>query len=68
MDRKIIKFDNTETEEYKFYQHESPILINDIGINEIVVSKLPFGKQNFKYCIGYKENKKLDLYTFSFQK
>ena len=34
------------------------ININDIYIIKIVVSnKLPFGKQNFKYCIGYKDNK-----------
>ena len=32
-------------EEYKFHQHKSSILINDIDINEIVVSnKLPFSK------------------------
>ena len=48
MDKKIIKFDDTETEEY--------ILINDVDINKIVVSnKLPFGKQDFKYFIGYKD-------------
>ena len=32
---------------------------DDTEINEIVISnKLPFGKQNFKYFIGYKDNKK----------
>ena len=35
-------------------------MINDIDINEIVVSnKLPFGKQDFKYFICYKDNKKI---------
>ena len=37
MDKEIIKFDDTEIEEYKFHQHKSPILINDIDINKIVV-------------------------------
>ena len=30
MDKKIIKFDDTEIEEYEFHQHESPISISDI--------------------------------------
>ena len=55
MDKKVIKFDDTEIEKYEFYQHKNAILINDIDINEIVVStKLPSGKQYFKYFIGYK--------------
>ena len=32
------KFGDTEIEEYKFHQHKSPILINDIDINKIAVS------------------------------
>ena len=52
MDKKIIKFDDSEIEEYKFYQNKGPI----IDINKIVVSnKLPFGKQDFKYFIVYKD-------------
>ena len=35
---KIIKFDDTEIEEYKFHQYKSPILINNIDITKIVVS------------------------------
>ena len=55
MDKKVIKFDDTEIEKYEFYQHKNAILINNIDINEIVVStKLPSGKQYFKYFIGYK--------------
>ena len=38
MDKKIIKFDNTEIEKYKFQQHKSPISIDNIGIKKIVVS------------------------------
>ena len=49
MDKKAIKFDNNEIEEYEFHQYRSVISINNIAINEIVVSnKFPFGKQDFK--------------------
>ena len=55
MDKKVIKFDDTEIEKYEFSQYKNAILINDIDINEIVVSNmLPSGKQDFKYFIGYK--------------
>ena len=57
---KIEKFDDTEIEKYKFHQHKSPILINNIDINKIVVSnKVPFGKQDFKIFIGYKDALKI---------
>ena len=60
MDKKIIKFDDTETEECKLHQHKSPILINNINTVKIAVSnKFPFGKQDFKYFIGYKDNKEI---------
>ena len=59
MDKKAIKFDDTEIEEYKYHQNKSPISINNIDINKIVVSnKLHFGKQDFKYFIGYKDSEK----------
>ena len=60
MDIKIKKFDDIEIEEYEFNLYKSPISINDIDINEIIVSnKFPFGKQDFKYFISYKDNKKI---------
>ena len=66
---KKTKLDNTEIEEYKFYEHKSPILINNIDFNKIAVSrKLPFSKQDFKYFISYKDAKKLDLCLYSIQK
>ena len=38
----------------------SPILINEIDINDIVVSsKHPFCKQDFTYFIDYKDDKKI---------
>ena len=66
---KKTKLDNTEIEEYKFYEHKSPILINNIDFNKIAVSrKLPFSKQDFKYFVSYKDAKKLDLCLYSIQK
>ena len=60
MDKKIIKFDHTEIEEYEFNQYKSPISINHIDINETVLSnKFTFGKQHLKYFIGYKCNKEI---------
>ena len=66
MDKYIIKFDDTEIEEYKFHQPKSPISINDIDISKIIVSnKLFFSKQDFKYFIGYKDAKKIrSLFLF----
>ena len=60
MDKKIIKFDDTEIEKCKFQQCKRSILINDININKIVVSnKFSFGKQDFKYFMGCKNSKKI---------
>ena len=59
MDKKIIKFDDTEIEEYKFHQRKIPILINDIDINKKVVSnKVPFSKEDFKYFLATRMLKK----------
>ena len=69
MDKIMIKFDDTGIEKYKFHPHKSPILIDNIDINKIAVSnKFSFGKKDFKYFIGYKDAKKIDLYAYSFQK
>ena len=57
MDKRIIKFDDTDIEQNKFHQYKGPISIKDIDINKIVGSnKFPFGKQDFKYFIGYKDS------------
>ena len=69
MNKKIIKFVGTEIEEYEFLHYKSPASIKNINIDKIVVfSKFPFGKQEFRYFIGYKDNRKLYLYAYSFQK
>ena len=60
MDKNIIKFDGTEIQEYEFHQQKGLISINNIDINETVVSnKFPFGKKDFKYFIRYKDNKEI---------
>ena len=61
MIKKIIKFDDAEIEEFEFYQYKSSISIKEIDINKIIASNnFPFSKQDFKYFIGYKDNKKIE--------
>ena len=67
MDKKIIKFDDTETEEYEFHQYKRPVSINDIDINKIeACNKFTFGKQDFKYLTGYKNSEKVRPSCISF--
>ena len=48
MDKKVIKFNDTQIKKYKSHQNESPIWIKDIDIKKIVISnKFSFGKQDF---------------------
>ena len=57
--KKIIKFNDSENREYKFHQYKSPISINSIDISKKKLSnKFPFGTQDVKYFIGYKDNKR----------
>ena len=66
---KIITYGDTEIEKQKFLQHKELISIKDIDINKITVSnKVSFGRKRFKYFIGYKDAKKLDLYVYFSQK
>ena len=60
------KSDDTEIEKYKFHQHKSPILIDDIDINKIVVPNKV--KRALNILLARKMLKKLDLYDYSFQK
>ena len=69
MNKTIMKFDDTDIEKYKFHQYKRPISIDNIDANKIVVSnKISFGKNDFKYFIGFKDAKKIDLYAYFFQK
>ena len=69
MDKKIIKFDDTETEEYEFHQHKSPISINNIDINKIIVSnKFSLVNKILSTSLVTKIIKKLDFYAYFFPK
>ena len=39
MDKKIITFSNNDIAKHKFHFHKNPILIDDVDINKIIVSK-----------------------------
>ena len=53
-------FDGTEIEKYKLHKRKSPILIDNIGVNKIVVyNKISLGKDDLKYFIGYKDARKI---------
>ena len=61
-----MKSDDTEIEKDEFHQCKSPVLKNNIDINKIVASNnFTFVKQDFKYFIGYKDNKEIrNLWIF----
>ena len=50
MNEKIMKFDDARIEEYEFRQYKIPILNKTIKSH-----KIPCGKQDFKYFIGYND-------------
>ena len=55
---KLKMFSEIEIQKQKFYQHKRPISIKKIDINKIVISNnVLFGKEHFKYFIGYKNTK-----------
>ena len=69
MEKTITKFGDIEIKKQKFHQNKRPISIQNTDINKIVVSnKISFVKKGFRYFIGYKYLKKLDLYVYFFQK
>ena len=53
----------------KFNQRKSPILIYDVNMDRIVVfNKVPFGKKDFKYFIGHKDDSKNFALVYYFSK
>ena len=55
MDKKIIKFGDTEIEKYKFHQYKISFLIDNIDINKIVVSNKVFlGKRILNISLATK--------------
>ena len=66
MGKKIIKFGDNQIKKHKVHQHKSPISIDSIEINKIVISnKVTCYKKGFKSFIGYKDCKKIDVYVYS---
>ena len=59
MDKKYAKSCESEIEKYRFCQRKNDI-DKQQDINKILVSnKVSFGKNGFKYFIGFKDNNKL---------
>ena len=59
----------TEIEEYTFHQYKSTIFIDDIDINEIVVSNnFPLVKKILNFSLVTKIRKKLNFCPGSLQK
>ena len=57
-------FGDNKVEKHYFYYRKNPVFIDDIDSNKIVVSyKVSFGKKDFKYFIGYKDNETLNHYV-----
>ena len=58
MGRKCIKFDNKKIEKIDFYKNKKLLQINDIDVNNILLSKKePYRKKNvFEHIIGYNDN------------
>ena len=62
MDKIIINLMTLEFKEENFIINNSPILINDVRVNEIVISnKLPIGKKDFKYFMVTKIQKLMHI-------
>ena len=58
MSKKNINFDDKYIKKSEFYKNKKAFQIDDIDVNEILVSKKePYGTKNaLKYFIGYKDN------------
>ena len=54
MGKEILTFCNIEIEKNKFYCHKTPIILGDVDIEKVLVSKkISFGEKNYKYFSGY---------------
>ena len=56
-----IKFCNIKIEKFKFYYSKYPVNISNLHIDKIILyDKISFGKNGFKYFIGYKDDNKVE--------
>ena len=54
MGKEIIMFDDIEIEKHKFHSYESPIFLEDVDIDSVLVSnKISSDEKNYKCFIGY---------------
>ena len=54
MGKEILTIGDIEIEKKKFYHHKSPIFLEDVDIEKVLVSnKISSGETNNKYFIGY---------------
>ena len=54
MDKEIITFGDIEIGKHEFYRYKSPIFLEDVDINNILVSnKISSSEKSCEYFIGY---------------
>ena len=57
MGKEIVTFGNTEIEKYIFHHYKNPIFLEDMDINNILISnKTPVSKRNYEYFIDYMDD------------
>ena len=62
MGKDILTFDNTEFEKNKVYLHNTPILLEDVDIEKVLVSnKISLDETNYKYLYNNDEVKSLHI-------
>ena len=54
MTKEILRFGNMKIEKHKFWHYESPIILEDVDIdNTLFSNKIYFGSKSYKYFIDY---------------
>ena len=54
MGKEVLTFGGNEIEKNKFYYHKIPILLKDVDIEKVLVSKKILScEESYKYFIGY---------------
>ena len=57
MGKKILMFCDVEIEKNKLYRHKTPIFLEDVDIEKVLVSnKISSDEKNYKYFVGYLYN------------
>ena len=57
MGKKILAFGYIEIKKDKFYRHKTPILLEDVDIEKVLVSnKISSDEKTYKYFVGYLHN------------